>query len=347
MELTKYTINVNSSVLEALEKIDKLPIIQTVFAINDNEEVIGTITDGDIRRALLNGHSLETPLEKYIYKDFLFIEQNKNNFDKLKYFRDRKLKAIPLLSQERKLVKIIDFTTAKSILPVDGVIMAGGLGKRLLPLTIETPKPLLKIGGKEIISYNFDRLLQFGITRQYVSVNYLAEQIDSYCSGYNESIHFNIIKEHQYLGTAGSLSLIDDFHNDTILLMNSDILTNIDYEDFYKSFLEKKADVMVASIPYEVNLPYAVFDTTERNINSLKEKPSFTYFANAGIYLMKKSVVDSIPYNIYYDATDLMDDVIKQGKKLIHYPIRSYWLDIGKHEDFDKAQKDISHIKWD
>jgi len=224
--------------------------------------------------------------------------------------------------------------------------MAGGKGTRLHPLTNNTPKPLLKIGGKEIISYNFDRLLQYGVTRQYVSVNYLSEQIKSFCKDYNENIKFRLINEAEYLGTAGALSLINDFYNDTILLMNSDILTNIDYEDFYKTFIEKNADIMVASIPYQVSLPYAIFDSDNRVVKSFKEKPSYTYYANAGIYLIKKEILSIIPKAKFLDATDLMELIIKSNKKLIHYPIRGYWLDIGNHDDYDKAQKDIAHIDF-
>lgn len=347
MELSNFTIDVKSTVIDVLKKIDSLPIIQTVFVLDSHSKVIGTITDGDIRRGLIKGKSISDSLESFMFKSFHFIEQGKDNFDKLKVFRKKKLKAVPLLTREGKLIKIIDFTTAKSILPVDAVIMAGGLGKRLLPLTNNVPKPLLKVGGKEIISYNFDRLLQFGITRQYVTINYLADQLVDFCNDYDSNINFRLIREKEYLGTAGALSLINDFYNDTVLLMNSDILTNIDYEDFYKSFLVKDADIMVASIPYGVSLPYAIFDTNDRNVKGFKEKPSYTYFANAGIYLIKKRILKDIPKNEFYNATDLMEKIIDSGKKLIHYPIRSYWLDIGKHEDFEKAQKDIAHIKWD
>ena len=347
MELSKYTININANLLDVLKRIDALPIIQTVFVTNNKNKIIGTITDGDIRRGLIKGLSLDRTLDHFICNDFHYIEQGKNNFDKLKIFREKKLKAVPLLSSEMNLIKIIDFTTAKSILPVDAVIMAGGLGSRLRPLTDSTPKPLLKVGGKEIISYNFDRLFQFGITRQYVSINYLGEQIESFCKDYNDSINFRMINEKEYLGTAGALSLIDNFHNDIVLLMNSDILTNIDYEDFYINFLRNDADILVASIPYRVSLPYAIFDTNNREVKAFKEKPNYTYYANAGIYLIKKDIIKEIPKEKFFNATDLMEMVIKMNKKLIHYPIRGYWLDIGKQEDYEKAQKDIAHIDFD
>ncbi len=344
--MDKFTTTVESSLIEVLKKIDSSPFTQTVFVL-DNKKVVGTITDGDIRRGIINGLSLSDPIIEFINKNFLFIEEGENNFDKLKVFRKKRLKAIPLLNSKGELVKIIDFTKIKSMLPIDAVIMAGGKGSRLRPLTYDTPKPLLKVAEKEIISYNFDRLYQFGINNQYITVNYLGEQLKSFCKTYNNKINFNIVWEKEFMGTAGSLSLIDDFKNDTVLLMNSDLLTNIDYEDFYKSFLDSNADLMVASISYPVNLPYAIFDSMDRTVLGLKEKPNFTYFANAGIYLIKKKILKNIPKNTFFNATDLMETVINSDKKLVHYPIRSYWLDIGKHEDFEKAQKDVGHINWD
>jgi dTDP-glucose pyrophosphorylase len=345
--LSRYTIKNSASVVDALEKLNKLPELLTLFVLDDNKKVIGTLTDGDIRRGLINGLRLEDSLDKFVFKYFSFLTDGKDNFGKLKEFRKRQLKAVPLLDKEGHLLKIYNFSEIKSILPIDAVIMAGGRGERLRPLTEKTPKPLLKIGNKEIISYNLDRLYQYGITNQYITVNYLAEQIKTYCKNYNKEINFNIVNEPKMLGTAGALSLIEDFKNDTILLMNSDLLTNIDYEDFYKSFIDNNADMLVASIPYEVNLPYAVFEVDDRNVKSLKEKPGYTYYANAGIYLFKKELINLVPKNKTYNATDFMEDVISLGNKLVHYPIRGYWLDVGKHKDFEKAQMDIAHINWE
>ena len=347
MEINKFTINVKSSLVDVLKKIDETDSIQTVFVLNDKNKLLGTITDGDIRRAFINGLTLENPLIDFMYKNFSYLESNNKDFEKLKEFRDAKIKAVPILSDTGEILKIIDFTVTKSLLPVDAVIMAGGLGSRLKPLTDNTPKPLLKVGNKEIISYNFDRLYQYGIFNQNITVNYLGDQIEEYCTDYNNNINFNVIKENKFLGTAGSLSLIDNFENDTILLMNSDLLTNIDYEDFYKSFRDSNADIMVASIPYDISLPYAIFEIeNNRNIKSFKEKPAFTHYANTGIYLFKKNVLKHIPKNTFYNATDLMNAVINENGKLIHFPITGYWLDIGKLKDFEKAQRDISHIDF-
>jgi dTDP-glucose pyrophosphorylase len=349
MDINNFIINIKSTLVDVLKKIDETGSLQTVFVVNDENKLLGTITDGDIRRAFINGLTLDNPIIDFICKDFSYLESNTKDFEKLKEFRVEKIKAVPVLSDRGEILKIIDFTIMKSLLPIDAVIMAGGLGTRLKPLTDNTPKPLVKVGNKEIISYNFDRLYQYGIFNQYVTVNYLGNQIEDFCIDYNDEINFKIIKEDQFLGTAGALSLIDDFENDTVLLMNSDLLTNIDYEDFYRSFKENNADIMVASIPYDVSLPYAIFKTksNNRHIKSFSEKPTYTHYANTGIYMMKKSVLKHIPKNEFFNATDLMNAVINEKGKLIHFPITGYWLDIGKHKDLEKAQRDISHIDFD
>lgn len=347
MDLNKYSIGIRDSILDVCKKLNSQDFALTLFVLDSSNIVKGTLTDGDIRRGIVKGLQLNDRIEDFMHKDFGYVLEGENNFEKYKIFRDTKLKAVPVLDKLGRLQNVYDFSFLKSILPIDAVIMAGGKGERLLPLTINTPKPLLKVGGKEIIAYNFERLSQFGIENQYVTVNYLGEKIENYCKNYNSDINFKIITEERFLGTAGALSLIDNFYNDTVLLMNSDILTNIDYEDFFRVFVEKNADVMVASIPYVVNLPYAVFESENNIVKSFKEKPNYTYYANAGIYLIKKELLNIVPKDVLYNATDLMDDVIKKGCKLLHYPIRGYWLDIGKHEDFDQAQKDIAHIDFD
>jgi NDP-sugar pyrophosphorylase family protein len=133
---------------------------------------------------------------------------------------------------------------------------------------------------------------------------------------------------------------------DEILVMNSDLLTNIDFEDFYKTFKSSNADLFVACIPFQVSLPYGVVETDNRKVISIKEKPTYTYYSNAGIYLFKKEFIKKIPENSFYNATDLMDELIKSGLNVINYPILGYWLDIGKHDDFVKAQEDVKHLKF-
>ena len=217
--------------------------------------------------------------------------------------------------------------------------MAGGEGKRLRPLTEKTPKSLLKVGNRPIIEHNIDRLAEYGVENIYISIKYLQ-------NGEAKNISISYVKEDVPLGTIGAVSLINNLNSDYILVMNSDILTNIDYEDFFMEFVIQDADMAVATIPYKVDIPYAVLETSQNLVIDLKEKPTYTYYSNAGIYLIKKDLIKLIPTNSFFNATDLMELLIKSGKKLISYPLHSYWLDIGKHNDFEKAQEDIKHIKF-
>ncbi|WP_178983880.1 nucleotidyltransferase family protein [Winogradskyella helgolandensis] len=230
---------------------------------------------------------------------------------------------------------------------IDVVIMAGGKGKRLMPLTENTPKPLLKIGNKPIIEYNTDRLGAFGIKHINITVNYLSDQIISYFEENNKHrIDFNYIKESKSLGTIGALKLIENFKNDYILVMNADLLTNVNFEALFNDFILKNGDALIATIPYKVDIPHGVVETKAGFVTDLKEKPSYTYYSNAGIYVFKKECFDFIPENAFFDATDLIEILIAKEKKIVNFPILDYWLDIGKPEDFQKAQNDIKFIKF-
>jgi NDP-sugar pyrophosphorylase family protein len=224
--------------------------------------------------------------------------------------------------------------------------MAGGRGQRLQPLTDTIPKPLLKVGEKPIMEHNLDRLALYGIDDFWFSVKYLGEQIEAYFGdGSNKNIAIEYVWENEPLGTIGAVSKIQNFQHDYVLLTNSDLLTNLDYEHFFLYFLEKDADLAIVTIPYQVNIPYAVLETnTAGEISSFKEKPTYTYYSNGGIYLMKKTMVDYIPKNTFFNATDLMEKLIAEGKKVVSYPLIGYWLDVGQHEDFAKAQQDIKFL---
>ena len=225
--------------------------------------------------------------------------------------------------------------------------MAGGRGQRLQPLTDATPKPLLKVGDKPIMEHNLDRLIMYGIDDFWVSVKYLGEQIEAYFgAGKQKNINIEYVWENDPMGTIGAVSKINNFKHDYVLVTNSDLLTNIDYEQFFLEFIKQGADLAVLTIPYQVAIPYAVLETERGEVKSFKEKPTYTYYSNGGIYLIKRELLDFIPENNFYNATDLMEELIRQNKKVISFPFFGYWLDVGKHEDFEKAQIDIHNIKF-
>lgn len=343
----KHIINYGLSVRDALIKLDVIAPSSILFVVDEERKLLGSLTDGDLRRGFIKGLGFENKLLDFVQPSPIFINKKKHDLSQLEKYRKDLLKIIPILNDDLIIVDILDFSLRKTLIPADAVLMAGGEGKRLRPLTETTPKPLLKVGDKPIIEYNIDRLINFGIKTINLSINYLGEQlVDYFGDGSNKEIDIKYVKEDKPLGTIGSILLVDNFHNDDIIVMNSDLLTNIDFADFFKMYKETDADMAVAATSYHVDVPYAVLEVGDgTEVKSLKEKPRYTYYSNAGIYIIKKELLKMIPENQFYDITDLMERVLEMNLKLITYPINGYWLDVGKHEDFKKAQEDIKHIK--
>mgnify|MGYP006099655135 CR=1 FL=1 len=343
----KHLILSTTLVKDALIKLDNLATDIILFVVNESNTLIGSLTDGDIRRGLIHGITLDDFVTKVIQDNPKFIKYGEQDIFNIIKCRKSHFTIFPVINNKNQVIDIINFRNKRSYLPLDAVIMAGGKGTRLRPLTIDIPKPLLKVGDKPIMEHNLDRLSLYGIDNYWFSLNYLGEQIEKYFkNGDEKNIKINYVWENNPLGTIGALSKIKNFQNDNILLTNSDILTNLDYEQFFLDFVSQDADFSVVTIPYHVDIPYAVLETLNNEITSFKEKPTYTYYSNGGIYLMKKSVLKYLPEGSFFNATDLMELLIKKGKKTISYPLSGYWLDVGKHEDYEKAQKDIKQIKF-
>lgn len=341
-----HTLQDTATIKDGLEQLNSVDGA-AVFILDSQEKVVGTITDGDIRRGLINGHTLDDSIRGIMHTDFRHIKLENYSIYTIDKIKEQLIGMLPVIDEDGKLVKLLDLKKLRTVLPVEVLLMAGGRGERLKPLTDDIPKPMLQIGPKPIIEHNIDRLALYGVEKLHISVKYKAEQImDYFKDGAEKGLNINYIIEDEPLGTLGAIRLINKIETPAILVMNSDLLTNIDFEDFYRLFEESDADMIVASTPYRVDVPYGVLETEGNQITSLKEKPSYTYFSNAGIYLMKTSVLDRIPTGKFYNATDLMDELIREGKKVVNYPIVHYWLDIGKPEDFKKAQEDIKHIRF-
>ena len=344
---TKHLILFNAPVRDALKKLDELAQNLTLFVVDNENKLLGALTDGDIRRGLLKGLNISDSVSQFMFSQFHYLQRNNYSISKLNEFRSKKIKLVPVLDDEKKIIRLINFDEKKSILPIDAVIMAGGRGERLKPLTDTLPKPLIKIGNKPIIEYNIDRLVDYGVATIFITVKYLGEKVIEHLgNGEEKGVVLNYIIETEPMGTIGSVGLIKDFSHDYVLVMNSDLLTNIDYEDFFKSFIEEDADMAVASIPYNVDVPYAVLEKNQNRITLFKEKPTYTYYSNAGIYLIKRKLLDLIPIEKQFNATDFMQALINRNLKIIDFPVLGYWLDIGRMEDYNKAQKDIKHIKF-
>lgn len=344
--MKKHIISQNISLIEALSRINAIgsgPLV--LFVIDDNERMVGTLTDGDSRRALIAGASLNDKAEKIMHRNFNYMTVgNMSDVSEIKRQKALKMKLIPVLDEDRHIVDIIDLDRYKTRLPIDAVLMAGGKGERLRPLTEKTPKPLLTIGEKAIIDHNIDRLISYGINHINVTVNYLKEQIEEHYHEPRNGIKIETIREPRFLGTIGSVKFVKRFFNDTVLLMNSDLFTNIDYEDFYLHFQQHEAEMSVAAVPYNVSIPYGILDLDGRIIKGLLEKPKYNYYANAGIYLIKRRALDEIPDGEFFNATDLVEKLISEGKKVIRYPLNGTWIDIGNPQEYQKAQDLVKHL---
>ena len=341
----EHLITKDATLKMALASLDHLASDAILFVIDERKKLIGSLTDGDVRRGLLKGRSVDDSVLEYVQPLPKSVRKNAYSVREIIALREQNFKILPVLDELGSVINVINFRYQHSYLPLDALVMAGGRGSRLQPLTDTIPKPLLRVGDKTIIDHNIDRLRSFGIDDFHISVRYLGEQLEEhYSQRALQGINMDFVWEKEALGTLGAASLIKSFHHDYVLITNSDILTTLDYEDFFLDFLKKDADMSVATIPYQVDIPYAVMETKDHRVTSFKEKPTYTYYSNGGIYIVKRELLSRIPKNSFYNATDLMEQLIKDGGKLVSYPIRQYWLDIGKPKDFEKAQLDIMHL---
>jgi len=342
----KHLLLSGSKIREALERLDFLSKDAIIFIVDKNNQLIGSLTDGDVRRGLLKGVTIENPVDDIIQSNPRFIRKEDCDFAKVVEYRDQNFRILPIINKKDEVVNVINFREIKSYLPIDAVIMAGGRGERMRPLTDSIPKPLLKIGDHTIIDHNIDRLRLFGIDDIWITSRYLGEKIiDHVGNGIPKNIRIHHVKETEPLGTIGSISQITNFTSEYIMVLNADLLTNIDYEDFFLHFLNQRADLSVVTIPYTIQVPYAILETENGMIKDFKEKPQYTYYANGGIYLFKRDLLKHIPIQKSFNSTDFMEILIKENKNVVSFPHSGYWLDIGTQDNYEKAQNDIHTLK--
>lgn len=341
-----HIISQDLTVLDALKQINSFkygPLV--LFCIDERERMVGTLTDGDVRRAIISGIKVEESISKVMSRSFNYIRDGEEIVSGLHHQRELKMRLVAILDKNDHIIEIVNLERYKTRLPIDAVLMAGGKGERLRPLTLETPKPLLKVGDKCIIDHNIDRLISYGVKHISVTVNYLKEQIEDHFAEPRGEVQIKTVREPKFLGTIGSIKFVENFFNDTVLVMNSDLFTNINYEDFYLHFKEHDADMSVAAVPYSVQVPYGIFKIEEkRNITGLVEKPTFDYYANAGIYLIKKAALEMIPNDTFFNATDLIESMISQEKKVIRFPLNGMWIDIGNPQEYKRANELVHHL---
>lgn len=329
-----------ATLLDALHRINALPGgAMTLLVTDDEGRLAGTLTDGDVRRALIGGAGLNSPVARAMRHDCRMLRQGAISPGELRRHRAEGITLIPVVDDQGRPVSIIDTRLTHTVLPVKAVLMAGGRGERLRPLTLNVPKPLLEVGGRPIIDYNVRALARVGVTDVTVTLNYLAEQLEDHFSSPVEGIKVKTVREPAFMGTIGSVALTDvaaDAQGVT-LVMNSDLLTDISLEEMYLRHVETKADITIASIPYLVSVPYAVMVTEGELVTAIEEKPSMSYQANAGIYMISNTLLQALPAEGRTDATDLIESAIAQGRRVTWFPVNGTWIDIGSPADYRHA----------
>ena len=336
-----------SKIIDAIRALSNVHNgILTMFVVDDENRLCGSLTDGDIRRFLAAGGELQQTVDMAMNRECISVHTSSRDYVKcLQTCKSKKINIVPVVDEGRHVTSIIDLVHYKSYLPIDAVIMAGGKGERLRPLTLTTPKPLLPVGDKAIIDHNVDRLIAYGVKNISVTVNYLAEQLEEHYHEPRQDVQIQCVREPKFLGTMGAVRLVKEFYNDVVLVMNSDLFTDIDFEDMYLHFIENKADMSIAAVPYTVSIPFGICDLDGRDVKGIVEKPTYNYYANAGIYMLRREVLNKIPADELFNATDMIDTLVHSKSKVIRYPLQGTWIDIGSMSEYEKAKDLVKHIK--
>ena len=328
--------------LECITKSGK----QLALVVDDTGHLVGLATDGDLRKAILRGVSLEAPVEQAMNRTPLVAERSLAPGAALALMRRRSIRQLPVVDAERRVVDLLflDDLVAPPPLPNAAVIMAGGEGKRLRPLTESTPKPLLRVGGKPLIEILIERLRLSGIQRIVVALHHKSMMIrDSLGDGAALGVRVEYVEESRPLGTMGALTLTRERLTAPFFVVNADILTKCDFRAMWAFHrAQVKAAMTVGVSLHQVEIPYGEFTLRGDRVLRVDEKPRKEYPINAGIYVLDPTALEAIPADEYFDATDLIRALVMRGSVVAAYTIREYWLDVGRLDDFQKAERDVA-----
>jgi len=325
-----------------------------VLIVDEDNRLIGTLTDGDIRRAMLANDPQDQPAARLLerkagspYERPVTVSQGASNEEILELMYERAVRQIPLLDGEGRVVDLasMDDLLSEELPHLEAVVMAGGFGTRLRPLTEDTPKPMLPVGDKPILEHTIEQLKQVGIHHINITTHYQPEKIKTHFGdGSKFGVDIEYVSEDRPLGTAGAVGLVDT-GPEPMLVINGDILTSVDLQAMYRYHRKHQADLTLGVRRYDFKVPYGVVECQGPQVRGISEKPEFAFLVNAGIYLLEPNVRQFIPPDERFDMTDLMDVLITEGRKVVSFPIVEYWLDIGQIDDYKKAQDDVKNGK--
>ena len=333
----------SESLSDAIRVID-VGDVQIALVIDGNRRLIGTITDGDIRRALLRGEALDTPVEKIMFRSFRALPASATEDEALALMRRETLHQIPALDEQGRVVRL--FLLEELIKPKRRanpvVIMAGGEGKRLRPLTQDCPKPMLRVGGKPLLEIILEQCIDAGFQHFYLSVNYLKNQIQyHFGDGARWHVSIDYLEETQPLGTGGALSLLPQKPTEPLLVLNGDVLTRVDYGRLLRFHNEHEAAATLCVREHTTQIPYGVVRMDDLHVLTLEEKPVLSHYVNAGIYLLDPALIDLVPQDRFFDMPTLLEKAMQHQHRVSAFPIHEYWLDVGHPETLARA-----HGEW-
>ncbi len=339
--ITDILVNESYSIREVLTLIDA-SAVQIALVVNESRQLLGTVTDGDVRRGLLKGLTLESSIESIIFRTPTTAKLSDSKEDIIKKALAKKLHQIPIVDEKNCVValKEIEELVKPVLKPNKVVLMVGGLGTRLHPLTQDTPKPLLKVGDKPILQTIVERFADYGFTQIVMCINYKGHMIQDYFGdGHKFGVNIEYILEEERMGTAGALSLLNEQPSEPFFVMNGDLLTNVNFESLldYHQTHDSKATMCVRE--YDFQVPYGVVTVDGNRVTAIKEKPVHKFFVSAGIYMLSPSVLELIPENQFYDMPTLFEKIIASNDNAISFPIHEYWLDIGRMSEYEQANR--------
>jgi len=334
-------ITQNTNMRETLECLEK-SAQQIALVIDNRDKLLGVVTDGDIRRAILKGLDMNSVAADFMAPRPMFAKPEESRDMILNRMRSESLHHMPVLDEDGTLVDLVLFENKES-LPNNIVLMAGGSGLRLRPLTDDIPKPMLHVGNRPILETIIDQIHSFGFKNFHISINYLGEKIEKYFNdGSQWGISIKYLKEQKPLGTAGALSLLELSSNDPIIVMNSDLLTKLDFKQLLDFHNTHTSPLTVCVRDYNYVLPYGVIKVEGQTLLDIKEKPQKKELVNAGIYVLDHDVLDLITSEKPVDMTDIISHLTKKNDRPCVYPIHEYWIDIGHKQDFKRAEDEFS-----
>ena len=336
----------NATIKEALGIIDS-GAMQIALVVDDNDKLIGTLTDGDIRRGILRGLDLDSSIETIVFKEPAIAKISSTKEEILKIALSKKLHQIPIVDDNGIVLdlKEIEELVEPKIKTNRVILMVGGLGTRLRPLTQDTPKPMLKVGNKPILQTIVEKFAEYGFVNITMCVNFNASIIrDYFGDGREFGVNIDYVLEQKRMGTAGALSLLKERPSEPFFVMNGDLLTNVNFEHIFNYHMLNKATATMCVREYDYEVPYGVVEMNDNKIKQIVEKPVQKFFVSAGIYMLSPEILDLIPKNEFYDMPTLFEKLIKLSKNVISFPIREYWLDIGRMEEYQRANEEYKEV---